>query len=92
MSPKNDVKIRKVHKGTLSRIVFIALAAVMELLLFYFLFRYFNTKASWIEGILRGISVIVILEIINYSHHLSSDMLWIIMIMISPIFGTITYL
>jgi len=92
VSPKNDAKIRKVHKGTLSRIVFIALAAVMELLLFYFLFHYFNTKASWIEGILRGISVIVILEIINYSHHLSSDMLWIIMIMISPIFGTITYL
>ena len=92
MNPKTGNKIRKVHKGTLSRIVFLALAAVLELLFIYFLFKYFNERASWIEGALRIISVIVVLEIVNYSHHLSSDMIWIIMIVISPIFGTIAYL
>ena len=54
--------------------------------------HFFSRQAAWIEGVLRLLSIVVILYIIRRSEHLSSDLLWIILIMLFPVLGTPAYL
>ncbi len=79
-------------KKIFNRTVFIVIMAILEILLLYMQFRWFNKYAGWIETVLRIISVIIVLLIIKYSRHLSSDMMWIILILVMPVAGTAIYL
>lgn len=64
----------------------------LQLGLMYSLFNWFRELSEWIDVILTILSVAIVLSIIKNSRHLSSDIIWIIGIMIFPIAGTITYL
>ena len=69
--------------------IFLALIEIISLVL---IFHYFNEQAAWIETILRLLSIIIALLLVTRSKHLSSDMLWILLIIIVPVFGTALYL
>ena len=82
----------KLIKALFSRVTFMVLMAVLEVLIVFSIFRWFREHASWIEGVLHLLSVAIVLGIVKNSRHLSSDMLWILMIMLFPIPGTALYL
>ena len=83
----------KILKKLFNRISFMVLVVVLELFLLIKIIDWFNSfGASVIETVLRLLSLIVILWLVNNSKHLSSDMIWILLIVASPIFGTALYL
>ena len=82
----------KILKKLFSRTLFMIIMLILEIMLISQFFKWFGSQVAWIEGRLRIGSVLIILGIVNNSKHLSSDMLWILSIMISPVFGTAIYL
>ena len=82
----------KLLKTNLGRLVIIAIFAVFEALILLSVFKWFGEKAAWIESVIRVISVIIILMIVKNSKHLSSDMMWVLLISALPVPGTIAYL
>ena len=81
----------KILKGILSRITFILIAIVIEAYITIHIFRWFGENAAWLETLIRLISVIVVLMINKNSKHLSSDIIWIVIIVALPVPGTILY-
>ena len=82
----------KLIKALFSRTMFMILAVLLEVLLIFSAFRWFNENVAWIEAVLRIFSIIFILFIIKNSRHLSSDMLWIVMISLFPVPGMALFL
>ena len=82
----------KYLKKLFSRTSFMIIMIILEILLIASVFKWFGDQAAWIEIVLRILSVFIVLGIINNSKHLSADMLYILAIMISPVFGTAVYL
>lgn len=82
----------EILKKIFNRTVFMIIMAVIEVVLIYTQFRWFNQAAGWIETVLRILSVVIILLIIKNSRHLSSDMMWIVLIMLLPVAGTAIYM
>ncbi|MDO4414723.1 MAG: cardiolipin synthase [Erysipelotrichaceae bacterium] len=82
----------KILSKIFSRTTFMVLMAILEILIIYSLLKWFSAQVAWINGALSLLSVVIVLMIIKDSRHLSSDMMWIIGIMLFPIPGTILYL
>ena len=82
----------KYNRGTTERFIIIVVFALVEVVAVWMLFNYFNEQAAYIEYVLRLLSVFLIVHISNTSVHLSTDIPWIILIALSPVFGTATYL
>lgn len=82
----------KVLSKIFNRTIFMILVALIEIIGLVYIFNYFNEQAAWIETILRLLSVIIALMLVTRSKHLSSDMIWILLIIIVPVFGTALYL
>ena len=82
----------KILSKIFSRTTFMVLMAILEILFVYSLVKWFNDQVAWIDGVLTLLSVVIVLMIIKDSRHLSSDMMWIVGIMLFPIPGTILYL
>lgn len=74
------------------RLCIIALGAVMEVFLVILMYRFFAAQFAWIEILLRLLSVFLVITIINNSRHLSADMIWILLILLFPIPGTLVFL
>ena len=60
--------------------------------LYYVLFKWLTSSFVYIEMILHLSAFFIILNIVRTSRHLSSDLMWIIMIMLFPVFGTFVYI
>ena len=82
----------KILQKIFSRTTFMALMAVLEVIIVWSLMKWFGEQAAWIEGVLHVLSVVIVLMIIKNSRHLSSDMMWIVGIMMFPIPGTALWL
>ena len=82
----------KIIKYLFSRITLIILAAVLEVIILVILYNYLMNLAGWIEIALHVLSIIIAITMINNSRHLSSDMLWILLVVIFPVPGTCIYL
>ena len=82
----------KLLKTLFNRVTFMVLMVLLELGLVLSIFHWFHTQAAWIEAVLRILSVLIVLTIVNTSRHLSSDMMWILLIILFPVFGTALYL
>ena len=76
----------------LGRIIPLVVIVIGEVRLYYVLFRWLTGSFVYIELILHVLSILIILNIIRTSRHLSSDLMWIILIMLFPVFGTFVYL
>ena len=82
----------KLNKTFFSRATSIVILAALEVAILYMVFRWFGTTAAWMETVLHVVSVFIVMMIIKNSRHLSSDIVWILLIMIMPIAGTAIYL
>ena len=58
-----------------NRLIYLGLAAILEIIIYITLFRYVRDKAGWVEVILHIAAVVIVLHIIRTSRHLSSDMM-----------------
>ncbi len=79
-------------KGILGRILVLVIAAIIEIVLVYTILQYFVGLAAWISVALRLLSVIILLSIVRNSRHLSSDLIYMIIIILFPVPGTLLYL
>ena len=75
-----------------SRAAFMVFMLLMEAIFLTGLIRVFHEHFVWIDGLLRLFSVVIVLNIIRVSRHLSSDLMWILIIMLFPVPGTCVYL
>ena len=86
----------KFFKSPFFRFVLIIIAGVVEVLATAFLLNYASTQLTWaftlLDIVLRVLSVIIVLFIVRYSHHLSADIIWIIAIILAPVLGTLLYI
>lgn len=82
----------RLRRTLFNRTVFLILTAVIELILFLLLIQFLDDKAAWIEGILRLLSLFIVVSMISHSRHLSFDILWIILVLLFPVAGTAFYL
>ena len=82
----------KILKMLFNRVTFMIVVVIVEVFLLLQFTRWFGSVAGWIEGVLRLFGVIIVMLIVKNSKHLSSDMMWIILIMVAPILGTALYL
>ncbi len=76
----------------LNKTFLIVILMIIEFGLLIYSFYYFRTNAAWIETVLRIFSFIIVLYLVTMSKHLSSDMIWILLIVITPVVGTALYL
>ncbi len=82
----------KILKKIFSRMTFIILFALIDIYFLVMAFGALSKYFKWLEGFLHIAAVIIVLNIIRNSRHLSSDMMWLILIMLFPIAGTAMYL
>ena len=74
------------------RVLVLALAIIIQIVIQYFLITRLFDKLAWISAATRILSFAITIDIVNNSRHLSSDMIWILAVNIFPIIGTILYL
>ena len=80
-------------KGVLNgRVLVILLAIVFEILIMMVIFHLAGDAVAYIEIVLRIIGVIVVLAIIRHSKSISSNLIWILLIDLLPVPGTISYI
>ena len=84
--------MKKLFKKLFNRTTITIVTVVLEILFLAAVFHWFGSKIVWIESVLHILSVFIVLGIVNNSKHLSSDVLWVILIVFSPVFGTVLYL
>lgn len=81
-----------IKKFISNRIIYLGLAALFEFILYAALFRYVREKSTLIEMFLHIAAVFIVLHIIRTSRHLSSDLMWLVLIMLAPVPGTAIFL
>ena len=79
-------------KERIKRIIFIVLCIFLQVFFTVTIFTLFSEYFGLVEFLLRFISALIVLSIIKNSNKLSSNISWIILIMLSPIFGTILFI
>ena len=79
-------------KSVLGRIITLVFMVLGELALGVMLFNYLTSKFVFIEVFLHQLAVIVVLNIIRTSKHLSSDITWIFLIILFPVPATFVFL
>ncbi len=84
--------MKKIKKALTSRMGTTVITVLIELFFLIFLFIKLEPYVGWIELALRVLSIFVVLVIISTSRHLSSDMMWVVLIMVVPVGGIIMYL
>ncbi len=75
-----------------SRLGFMFIAIIIELVVLVLLYNKFSGYLGGIEIILRLLSVLIVLGIISFSRHLSADLMWVIIVMLIPVGGTAVFL
>ncbi len=76
----------------LSRTFLTIITILIEAVFLLFLVYKLSPYIGWIEMGLRILSIFVVLSIISFSRHLSSDMMWVVLIMLIPVGGTLVFL
>ena len=75
----------------LGRIIPLVIIALGEVGLYCLLFKWLTTSFVFIEVVLHILSVLIVLNIVRTSRHLSSDLMWVLLIILFPVFGTFVY-
>ena len=82
----------KIRKLLFNRTTMMIVTILGEAIVIFLLARWLGSVAGWIAGALRLIGVLIVLEIVRTSRHLSSDLMWIFLIILFPVFGTAFYI
>ena len=78
----------KIRRLLFNRTTMMIVTILGEALLIMALANWLGNVAGWIAGVLRLIGVLIVLEIVRTSRHLASDLMWIFLIILFPVFGT----
>ncbi len=84
--------MKRFFKNTFLRIVIIIAGLLLQAMIQYSIVTWLHDQLTWIEAILHIAALLITLGIIKNSRHLSSDILWVLVINLFPIPGTIVYL
>lgn len=84
--------MKQVVRFLTSRFFVTIVLVLLEVLWLFILLNYLIEYYSLIETILRVVSVVIALLIVNYSQHLSSDLMWVILVLVFPAAGSLIYL
>lgn len=79
-------------RNSLVRILVILLGVSVQVMVQIFIMTWLKDQIVWIDTLIHFLGILITLYIIKNSRHLSSDMLWILLINFFPIPGTIIYL
>ena len=82
----------KKNQNGVKRMIFAAIAIILELLLLYMLFFLFQRYEHWITAAFTVLSVIVVLVIYSDTRVTPMKMPWIMLILLVPVFGIFLYL
>lgn len=83
----------KRHKQQIPiRIIITAVILLLELLLLYVTVTRFSKQSVWIYSLAEFVSLITVFTIINKRQNQSYKIMWIMFILLVPIFGIIAYL
>lgn len=74
------------------RIIPLILTVTIELCFYVGLFLWLSSTFVWVEVVIHILGVFVVLNIIRTTRHLSSDLMWIFLILVFPVTGTLIYL
>ncbi|MBQ6486621.1 cardiolipin synthase [Candidatus Saccharibacteria bacterium] len=75
----------------IKRLLIVLVGAVLQISFSIFIRLFFNSYIAIIGVIYELIGVIIIINILKDSRKLSRDIIWVIFILLSPLFGTILY-
>ncbi len=79
-------------KNLFSRVGTTIIAVLIEFIFLALLVWRLQPYLGWIEIALRLLSIFIVLSIVSFSRRLSSDLMWVVIIMIIPVGGTLIYL
>ena len=85
--------MKKIAHVLFSRMVLMILLILLEAAFIYTALTYVPAELlNDLETVLRLFSLVVVLLIVSYSRHLSSDLMWIVLILIAPAGGILVWL
>ena len=85
--------MKKLFHLFFSRMFILIILILLEAAFIFGLVKYIPAEIiNDIEAVLRVFSVLVVLLIISFSRHLSSDLMWIVVILIAPVGGILVWL
>ena len=82
----------KIRRLVFNRTTMMLIMIIGEGLLILALANLIGDVARWVAVGLHVIGILIVLEIVRTSRHLSSDLMWIFLIMLFPVFGTAFYI
>ncbi len=84
--------IPKLRKIAFSRLFVVGMAIVMQLALFFVMLSNLNEYSTLFNAVMRIVSFLVIVSIINRNMVVEAKIPWIIIVILMPLFGTAMYL
>ena len=88
---KRTVERKNAIKSSIGRIVIYALAVILQWALIVFLVTYFGNRYPIIASVVRGAAMIFALYVNSRDNVSTMKIVWIIVLLIFPIFGLILY-
>ena len=79
-------------RTTFSRAAVTIILILIELLWILSLINWLSPYIGWIESIIRLLALLIVFSIVDHSTRLSADLMWVIVITVLPVPGTIIYL
>lgn len=89
---KNELVWGEKYVDGSKRGIVVAIGLLIQILLTLFIYLKFGEFISIIQVVYGLLSIIIVLMIIKYSKRLSSDLIWILLIMLFPLIGTLLYI
>ena len=81
----------KFLKPAMNRFLAISIALIVQVAFLVVVSRFFENRTSEINNIIRILSIITVLFVINEKGNPAIKMAWIVFILITPLFGSILY-
>ncbi|MBQ8515767.1 MAG: cardiolipin synthase [Ruminococcus sp.] len=79
-------------KNSISRLIFVAIFLLIQLVWMMLLIFKFNQSSAWISTITNIIAILVVLEIIHKHNNAAFKLPWVIAILAFPLVGLVLYL
>lgn len=89
---KQTVENRAKVKNGMQRLLFVAVALILQVALFVVLFTKLNDYATWINMLIRITALVLVLVIYSWHTTATMKMPWVVLIASFPVFGVAFYL
>ena len=79
-------------RNSSARLVFVALAILVQIFWIMYLFITLNDNYKWISGLVKILSIVVVIVIYNSDRVANIKLPWIILILVFPLMGLVFYI